>query len=85
MSSLDKDWEAVGVYMMQALRAVAAELGGEAFAQEVVEKAAMSDSAWPDPAILESLEKDYPGAAEEVMTRAAAVQQATHERQADSY
>ena len=83
-ASLHEDWETVGGYMSQALKAVAAEIGGEAFAQEVAEKAATPDSAWPDLAILTSLEKDYPGAAEEVMTRAAAMQQATHERESDS-
>jgi hypothetical protein len=76
--SLSRDWEAVGGYLSNAMQEVAVDLGGEEFADYIVD-ISRSDEVLPNPIALKLLEDSFPGSAELVMARSAEIQQQAFE------
>lgn len=76
--AIERDWEAVGSYLRQAMQEAALEVSSET-TEHVLE--IMGDEVLPSPEALIYLERLEPGIAEWIIARSAEIQREVHERE----
>lgn len=77
---IEADWIRVGGYLLTALQEVALERGGDLLLEQINE-AAIPCTPLPNSEAFAFIERAYPGSAEAVMARSAAIQAETHRRE----
>lgn len=82
--TVGESFRLVGVDMFQAMNEVAYEIGGDNFADEVVEVAFNDYDVLPNPAALRLLVERNPNAAIEVMVRSSEIQKQRHQEELDT-